>query len=151
MRKRTQSREYALQILYQHEMNPQTIEELMDSFWNVNPNATDEVRIFAYRLVSRTLTNLEAIDAAIAKAMDHWELTRVVILDKNIMRMAVCELLYFADVPPKVALNEAVNLAKKFSQEESGKFVNGVLDKISHSEPFNLKNFKGPVPELGTG
>lgn len=144
MRKRTQSREYAVQILYQHEMNPQPIAEVTDSFWEQFPKADDEVKKFTHRLVNETLAHLQEIDAAISKAIDHWELTRVVILDKNIMRLAVCELLYFDDIPPKVALNEAVNLAKKFSQEESGKFVNGVLDKICKSHPSRRESHDSP-------
>ena len=140
MRKRTQSREYAVQILYQYEMNPQPVEEVMSAFWIQFPKADDDVRIFTHKLVLETLQHLETIDAAIRKAVDHWELTRMVIMDKNIMRLAVSELLYFKDIPPKVALNEAVNLAKKFSQEESGKFVNGVLDKICHSEPIGYRD-----------
>ena len=144
MRKRTQSREYALQILYQYEMNNEPIGELMEAFWEQFSKPDKEVRMFTQRLVLKTIEHLATIDEAITKAIAHWELARVVILDKNIMRLAVCEMLYFEDIPPKVALNEAVNLAKKFSQIESGKFVNGILDKICHSEPLRYRESHDP-------
>ena len=78
--------------------------------------------------------NIVFLTDVIEKAMEHWDLTRVVLIDKLIMQIAVAEFFHLKDIPPKVTLNEAVNLAKKFSQEDSGKFVNGVLDRISHGQ-----------------
>ena len=87
------------------------------------------------------MENQLEIDQVLGKYADNWELSRMAMIDRNVMRLATYELLYLADVPPKVTLNEAVNLAKKFSQEESGKFVNGILDKINHTEkPKNPKD-----------
>lgn len=134
MRKRSTARECALQILYQYEMNPAELEDVIKDYWLQNPDFEEEVREFANRLVLGTAANLKEIDATIQKAADNWELERMAVVDRNIMRFAVYELLYCEDIPPKVTINEAVNIAKKFSQEESGKFVNGVLDKINHSE-----------------
>lgn len=134
MRKRTQARECALQILYQSEMNPEELEEVIKDYWLQNPEFEGEVRSFAERLVRGTAERLKEIDGVIQKAADNWDLQRMAVVDRNIMRFAVFELLFCEDIPPKVTINEAVNIAKKFSQEESGKFVNGVLDKINHSE-----------------
>jgi transcription antitermination factor NusB len=134
MRKRTQSREYALQLLYRLELNPEPIEESLASFWEGNAESDAEVRTFTERLVRETVSNLETINPLIETAMEHWDLTRVVLIDKLIMQLAVAEFFHLKDIPPKVTLNEAVNLAKKFSQEDSGKFVNGVLDRISHGQ-----------------
>lgn len=135
LRKRTQSRECALQILYQYEMNPEPMLEILGKFWSQQDEAfAEDVRGFAGKLAAGTVENLPEIDKVVERYADNWEISRMAMIDRNIMRLATYELLYLADVPPKVTLNEAVNLAKKFSQEESGKFVNGVLDKISHTE-----------------
>ncbi len=141
-RKRTQSRECALQILYQHEMNPEPMPEILKLFWSQQDEVfSDEVRTFAEKLALGVMENQLEIDQVLGKYADNWELSRMAMIDRNVMRLATYELLYLADVPPKVTLNEAVNLAKKFSQEESGKFVNGILDKINHTEkPKNPKD-----------
>lgn len=134
MRKRTQGRECALQILYQLEMNPTSLEEGIESFWSGHDTVSEESKNFAEILVRGTLENLSDIDAVIVKATENWELNRMAAVDRNILRFSAYELLYRSDIPPKVAINEAVNIAKKFSQEESGKFVNGVLDRIKNTE-----------------
>ncbi len=141
-RKRTQSRECALQILYQYEMNPEPMPEILKFFWSQQDEGfADDVRVFAEKLALGVMENLQEIDKVVEKYADNWELSRMAMIDRNVMRLATYELLYLADVPPKVTLNEAVNLAKKFSQEESGKFVNGILDKINHTEkPKNPKD-----------
>ncbi len=143
MRKRTRAREFALQILYQLEMNPGSREEIKNSFWNQNPEAAEEVRQFAGSLVEGTLTHQEEIDKIVTKATENWEIGRMAVIDRNILRFATYELLFVQDIPPKVTINEAVNLAKKFSQEDSGKFVNGVLDKINHTEKVR---YAAPAP-----
>ena len=134
MRKRTQAREFSLQILYQRELNPEPIDEIFLSFWADHAGVQAETRSFAELLARGTCENLEEIDGLIQKAADNWQLSRMAVVDRNILRFAVYELLFVEEVPPKVTINEAVNMAKKFSQEDSGKFVNGVLDKINHTE-----------------
>ena len=134
MRKRTQSRECALQILYQVEMNPGPPEKVIADFWEHEDRVPEEVRRFAETLALGTLNQLKEIDEIIVRATENWQLGRMAAIDRNILRFATYELLFLEEVPPKVTINEAVNIAKKFSQEESGKFVNGVLDKISHTE-----------------
>lgn len=135
LRKRTQARECALQILYQQEMNPEPAAEILKKFWSQHDEIfSEDIRDFAEKLALGTLEHQPEIDEIVERYADNWELSRMAILDRNIMRLATYELLYLEDVPPKVTLNEAVNLAKKFSQEESGKFVNGILDKINHTE-----------------
>lgn len=146
IRKRTRARECALQILYQQEVNPEPLPELLQKFWEQQEESfSEEVRNFAENLVLGTCQHQDEIDQIIARYADNWELSRMAIIDRNIMRFATYELLYLADIPPKVTINEAVNLAKKFSQEESGKFVNGILDKINHTEkPKNPKPYASP-------
>ena len=134
MRKRTLARECALHILYQHEMNHEPVGEVVASFWEQETGVPDEVRRFAEKLVYGTLDNLAKLDEIIARAADNWQIERMAVVDRNILRFATYELLFLEEIPPKVTINEAVNLAKKFSQAESGKFVNGILDRISHTE-----------------
>ena len=133
MRKRTQARECALQILYQVDMTKSSPEEVLPSYWEFHP-APDDVREFAELIVRGTFQHLGDIDQKIVHYTENWELNRMAAVDRNILRLAVYELLYVDEIPPKVTINEAVNLAKKFSQEEAGKFVNGILDKIHHTE-----------------
>ncbi len=134
MRKRTQARELVLQILYRQDLNPEDGGNLLPSFWETNP-IPPEVHEYAQRIVQGTLLHLAEIDSLLSKYAEHWGLHRMAVVDRNILRFATYELLYVEDVPLKVVINEAVNIAKKFSQEESGKFVNGILDKIAHAEP----------------
>ena len=147
MRKRTQAREFAIQVLYQHEMNPEPLEESLASFWEENASLPEEVRSFADSLVRGTLEHLPEIDEVIARYTENWQLNRMAAIDRNILRFGVYELLYVEDIPPKVSINEAVNIAKKFSQEESGKFVNGVLDKINHTEKPRVTRSHDNPPE----
>ena len=133
MRKRSQAREEALKVLYQVEVVKDDLDVILKRFWEDNP-ADDEIRVFAERIVRGTVERCVEIDGILSKHADNWDLSRMAILDKNILRFGVFELLYLDDIPPKVSINEAVNIAKKYSQEDSGKFVNGVLDHINHNE-----------------
>lgn len=134
MRKRTQARECALQMLYQVDVSGVSPKDAFPAYWETNP-VPEDVSLFAERIVKGTLENQKEIDQILVKYTENWELDRMAVVDRNILRFSTFELLYTDDIPPKVAINEAVNLAKKYSQIESGKFVNGVLDKICHSEP----------------
>jgi transcription antitermination protein NusB len=131
MGQRRQSRELALQFLYSYGMNrsDRPLEEAITDFWNSN-RAPEEVRQFASDLINGTLENLERIDNIIREHATNWKLDRIALVDKNILRLAIHELLYRDDIPPAVTINEAVEIAKKFSTPRSGKFVNGILDKV---------------------
>ncbi|MBI4970886.1 MAG: transcription antitermination factor NusB [Candidatus Omnitrophica bacterium] len=134
MRKRTIAREYALQILYQLHLTQSEVDDVLRDFWEHSDLDDPEIRKFTEGLVRGTTGKIMELDELIKKYAENWHLNRMAVIDRNILRLAAYELLNSADVPPKVTLNEAVNLAKKFSQADSGKFVNGILDKISHSE-----------------
>jgi transcription antitermination factor NusB len=133
MRKRTLSREITLKILYIKEIRDNPLDELLDEYFEEH-EVIPEIRQFSELLIRGTVGNLEEIDGTITKYADNWDLNRMATVDRNVLRFATFELLYLPDIPPKVAINEAVNIAKKYSQENSGKFVNGILDKISHTE-----------------
>jgi transcription antitermination factor NusB len=132
MKRRSRAREFALQILYQIDICRQNYEETVDNFWQTNDkeDIEEEVKKFALELVKGVTENLKAIDAKITSYATNWQLERMAYVDRNILRLASFELIFRADIPPKVSINEAVELAKKFSGIEAGKFVNGILDKI---------------------
>lgn len=129
MRRRTQARECALKILYQMEITRMPAEAAASNFWAHN-EAESAVRLFADALVSGAAAHREAIDALLARHADNWTLERMAVIDRNVLRLGVVELLHLDQVPPKVAINEAVELAKRYGGEASGKFVNGILDTI---------------------
>lgn len=132
--KRRRAREYALQILFQLDLTGGELNETVwNEFWEGNVE-DDEVREFTRDIVVSTQKNLAHIDNMIKKAAQHWSLDRMAVIDRNILRAATHELLYRKDIPPSVVMNEALEIAKKYSTEESAPFINGILDKIAHSE-----------------
>ena len=133
MRKRSKSRELALQVLYMIDVTKQTSNEIFGIFWQEHPEE-DSIKSFTEELVNGTMTNIERIDSLISKYASNWEIKRMAAIDRNIMRMATLELLFKDDIPPKVTINEAVELAKRYGDVDSGKFVNGILDKINKVE-----------------
>ena len=132
MRKRTRSREYALQILYQIDITHEEPLSAINDFWqaHIDEGIDEEMKDFTAEIVKGTVQNLVEIDRKIAQYATNWELERMAVVDRNILRMGGFELLYSSGIPPKVAINEGVDLAKKFSGIEAGKFVNAILDKI---------------------
>ncbi|MDA0838539.1 MAG: transcription antitermination factor NusB [Planctomycetota bacterium] len=129
MRKRTRARELALQALYQIDLRKDLTEIEIDEFLE---KESDDVGMlnFARELVQGCLAKLGEIDAAIKEVAENWDIHRMAVLDRNILRLAVYELKYLDDVPPKVTINEAVELGKRFSTASSGAFINGILDRI---------------------
>jgi N utilization substance protein B len=150
--KRRLARELALQMLYQHDLGGASPEELAAAF---SPEAfcdeadgtdetaasrrlavTSEVVAHALRLVTGTITHLDEIDQLIRRQAEHWRLERMPPVDRNVLRLAIYELLHEIDVPKLVAVDEAVDLAKKYGAEQSGRFVNGLLDGLLKSHDF---------------
>ncbi|MCM8778254.1 MAG: transcription antitermination factor NusB [Candidatus Omnitrophica bacterium] len=129
MRKRTRARELALQCLYQIDVNRVSPEEGRENFWE-GREVEKEIKEYAESLIKGTCMNLEKIDALIRKYAQNWDISRMATIDRNILRMSCFELSYEKDVPPKVVINEAIELAKKYGDIESSKFINGILDKI---------------------
>ena len=134
MRKRTRAREYALQILYAVDITKDDPGDCVRRFWEGNEESSAEVKKFAAGLVLGVSDNKKEIDRMIAKYATNWKLDRMAVIDRNVLRFAAYELLYAKDIPPKVSINEAIDIAKKFGGPDSGKFVNGVLDKINKME-----------------
>jgi transcription antitermination factor NusB len=137
MRKRTRARELALQILYQADMRQADFSEIFEDFWEEIPEAESaepEVKEYAQRLVEGVAKNLKAIDGAIERFAENWRMDRMAYVDRNILRLSTYETLYLDEIPVKVAINEAVELAKRYGEDDSSKFVNGVLDKIAKTQ-----------------
>lgn len=132
MRRRTRAREFALQILYQTDIAHDACDMALDSFFQSHadePIAPD-LKDFTTELVRGVAQNLKVIDEKISSYATNWQLERMAVVDRNILRMGCFELFFREDIPPKVSINEAVELAKKYSDPEAGKFVNAILDKI---------------------
>lgn len=128
MKKRSRARELALQFLYQADLVGSAPEEA-EGFLREEERDL-ETRGFARRLVDGVGENASAIDERIQAVAQNWNISRMAVLDRNILRLGVHELLYCPDIPPKVAINEAIEMGKRFSTQNSGAFINGILDKI---------------------
>jgi N utilization substance protein B len=129
MGKRRRARELAVQVLYHLEYNPGSPEESFDTVCKSFLPPKD-IRPFAKELVLGVWRNREDLDKLIRRASKNWRIERMSRVDRNILRIAVYEVLFMGDIPPKVSIDEAVELGKKFGTEESGAFVNGILDCI---------------------
>jgi len=129
MRPRSKAREIALCILYQVEIAKRDYVELLNIFYEDNPQRQEIVE-FASQLVEGIIKNLPSIDSLIRKYAKNWEIERMAVVDRNIIRMGIFEIIFLDDIPPKVSINEAIELAKRFGDKDSPRFVNGVLDKI---------------------
>jgi transcription antitermination protein NusB len=131
MGKRREGREAAVQLLFHWDLNArQPLDETgLTGFWQLR-TANQPTREFATRVANGVIAEQEAIDEKISRYTANYELKRISAVDRNILRVAIYEMLFCNDVPPIVAINEAIDIAKKFGTEESGKFVNGVLDRV---------------------
>jgi transcription antitermination protein NusB len=154
MGKRREARERAVQFLFQHDINPPAnLEAELAQFWNSQRAAAledekgpakwgektelppptveeAETRLFAEPLIKGVLQYRDEIDERIKKHCKNWDFNRIAVVDRNVMRLAIYEMLHREDIPPVVSINEAVDIAKRFSTQDSGKFVNGILDKV---------------------
>ena len=155
MGKRREARERAVQFLFQHDLNPPgNLDEALAQFWDAQrtaaileekegkatwgekielpPPTADEamIREFAEPLIRGALEHREEADVFIRKYCKNWDLRRIAAVDRNILRLAIYEMLHRDDIPPVVSINEAVDIAKRFSTEDSGRFVNGILDSV---------------------
>jgi N utilization substance protein B len=146
MATRRQCREWVVQLLFQLDLNPcDDLESVFRDFWG--RHGTDvESRGFAEDMVRGTLEKLPQIDGIIADMSEHWDLKRMAVLDRNVIRMALYEMLFRNDIPPVVSINEAVDIAKYFNTTESGRFVNGILDQVRKTLKRNPRRSAGAGP-----
>lgn len=133
--KRRRAREYALQMLFQLDLTKSMKvipASLYKDFWN-GIKEEDDVRKFANTIVEGTVEHIEKIDSVIKQVAEHWGIDRMAVVDRNILRTAIYELLYQDIIPSSVTINEAIEIAKKYGTEESYAFINGILDKIKRT------------------
>jgi transcription antitermination factor NusB len=140
MRRRTLAREHALKILYQFDITKRSMEESIQSYWTAEETKDEEIIAYANLLCRGVAAHLTALDAKISDYATNWQIKRMAIIDRNVMRIGLFELQHTTDIPPKVAINEAVELVKKYGDLESSKFVNGILDKIHKKEIVERQN-----------
>jgi N utilization substance protein B len=141
--KRRKARECALQFLYRIDFfdgsggetkrytKPGELEGEIESFWNDAGDVEQDVKSFATDIVTGTIEHLEEIDSVIQRVAEKWTLLRIASIDRNILRFAAYELLFRKDIPSAVTINEALEIAKKYSTAESASFINGLLDRIA--------------------
>ncbi len=129
MGQRRRARECALQMLFQIDLVGSPPEDAFEHFWQ-DQEAAEDTRSFAEELVRGVHRERRALDAVVTGSTEHWRIGRMAVVDRNVLRMAIYEMIYEAGVPPVVVIDEAIEVAKKFGGEESGAFVNGVLDAI---------------------
>jgi transcription antitermination protein NusB len=127
--KRRQSRELTLKFLYLYDLNKGDLDEQKRMFWDWV--GKDQAKDFTFQLIDSTLNNLDKVDEVINKFSDNWDIERMGTIDRNILRLASCELMFHKNVPGKVAIDEAVEIAKKYGGKQSSDFVNGILDRVN--------------------
>lgn len=140
--KRRKAREYILQFIYAWEINKKmryfsdknTIKEELENFWEINNEVDENIKSFTNEIIEGTLKNIDKIDNFIKKYATKWDLERMITIDRNILRFAIYELIYRHDIPFQVTINEAIEIAKKYSTKESAAFINGILDRVAKEE-----------------
>ncbi len=128
---RRKSRELALQMLFQMEMGKQNPDQVRRSFWSERQDLDDKVRGFADDLFGIAAEREQEIDSLIERNAEHWRMDRMAAVDRNLLRAGVAEFLGFPETPPAVVINEALEIARRFSTPESVHFINGVLDSVA--------------------
>lgn len=131
MSKRREGRETAVQLLYSRDLHPPPADPDTEAFFSLHSGSQD-VRRHAEALANLVTEKQEEIDARLAGVLENFSLKRLAAVDRNILRVAVCEMFYCPDVPPVVAINEAIEIAKRFGTPDSSRFVNGVLDRLKN-------------------
>lgn len=126
--KRRLVREKVLQVLYANEMNNDNLQSQIDGIFKDVEDDNDKK--FGISLIFKTVANRDNFDEMIKSKVSNWEMDRIALIDKLLLRIGICELIYFEDIPPKVSINEVIEISKKYSTAGSAKFINGVLDAI---------------------
>src|SRR6476660_6497319 len=127
---RRKAREYALQMLFQWDITHDAVEQIVATFFQNQPEESEAVIDFARSLVTRTIEHVEEIDRLIQRHAEHWRLDRMATVDRNLLRLATQEFMSDRKTPKTVVINEAIEIARRFSAQESPQFINGILDSI---------------------
>jgi len=130
MSSRREARERAMQAMYAFTLGGDDVEHVIETIINAQLGSDQVAKEFAKKLFIRTQDIAEEADELVTKYTKNWELSRIAVIDRLLLRLAICEMLCFEDIPPKVSINEAIEIAKRYSTDRSGKFINGILDAI---------------------
>ncbi|NIO49537.1 MAG: transcription antitermination factor NusB [Candidatus Aminicenantes bacterium] len=142
MGRRRKAREETLRILFRLEFENKQIEKTLNQYWE-SKEASEEIKEYSTWLVKGIISDQAKIDNIIQQVSEHWRISRMALVDRNILRMAVFELLYEENIAPAIIINEAIEIAKKYSGDEAATFVNGILDAIRK----DLKDIKKSLKE----
>jgi transcription antitermination factor NusB len=135
MGKRRKAREIVLQALYEAEFSDKPLEDILDEQVARRASGADTAE-YAQNLFFKTIENLADLDERIRSSLENWDITRIALVDKNILRFALTEILYFDEIPSKVIINEAIEIAHRYSSYDAGRFINGLLDRF-------MKEYRG--------
>ena len=141
MGKRRKSREGTLQILFQLEFDDSIPDDIVNQFWE-GKKASREIKDYSRYLIRGITSHQDSIDRIIQSASEHWRLSRMAVVDRNILRMAVFELFYEEGIAPAIVINEAIEIAKKFSSEQAAQFINGILDALRKQSDATREKLK---------
>ena len=132
MATRRDGREWALQIIFSMDLNTRSdLDQVFEYFFKVYADSDEQTREFTESIVKGVIENRLKIDVKIGEYAEHWKINRMGVVDRNVLRIAIYELMFCKDIPVAVVLNEAIDLAKYFSNSDSGRFVNGILDRAA--------------------
>lgn len=148
MKKRTRSRELALQFLYQLDLRGEALLSELEEFMRSEERDRGTID-FALHLVRGTYERRIEIDGVVRDVAQNWDIERMAVIDRNVLRMATFELLHCDDIPPKVSINEAIELGKRYSTQNSGGFINGILDKVKDRKLEGSEDAPEPTREVG--
>lgn len=126
---RRKAREFALQLLFQLDLSPDDVQDAVERFWE-GKTVAEGTQAFTLQLVEGTMAHREALDELLAAHAVHWRISRMPVVDRNILRMALCEFFLDPQTPRIVVIDEAIEIAKKYGNDESGPFINGILDAV---------------------
>ncbi|RKY60930.1 MAG: transcription antitermination factor NusB [Candidatus Neomarinimicrobiota bacterium] len=132
MRERRLAREIALQAMYAQEISGDSIKVVETNIIDNSEELPEELKSFARQIFQSTTLHKKELDQYIKAKSENWDFERIAVIDRLVIRMAICEFLYFDDIPPKVSISEAIEIAKRFSTDDSSAFVNGILDAVLH-------------------
>lgn len=135
----------AVQFLFQRDFNSGDLDEAVAQFW-ADHQAGKRVREFAESIIRGVEQHRDELDRMLQACAEHWDVPRMGGVDRNVMRVALYEMMYRPDIPPAVSINEAVELAKELSSDESGRFVNGILDRARRELKRPARNLAPPAP-----
>lgn len=149
--RRRQARELALQLLYAMEITGSSVADILAGYTHLSMSGKVSLNDFTQLLLEKVKEHQEELDQALQKVIANWRLDRLSHIDRNLLRLAVAEIYYFDDIPPKVTINEYIEIAKDFGDDDSPSFVNGIMDRVARESPKGGEIERGKNGGAGGG